>query len=78
MLYPSIQELTNDYEINRYMLVIGTAKCARYVTYKQNADEENYEAHRDGEKPFSNDETGEKAVSTAVAKLHSGEFKILK
>ena len=31
MLYPSIQDLTND-NVNRYMLVIATAKSARYIT----------------------------------------------
>lgn len=77
MLYPSIQELTNNYEINRYMLVIGAAKSARYVTYKQNRDAELYEAHKDFEKSFAEEDNNEKAVSTAVSKLHSGEYKII-
>ena len=39
MLYPSVQDLTNN-DVNRYMLVIAAAKGARYITYKQNQDEE--------------------------------------
>lgn len=33
MLYPNVQEMTND-KINRYMLVIAAAKCARRITDK--------------------------------------------
>jgi serine/threonine-protein kinase RIO1 len=32
MIYPSIGELTNNYQINRYTLVVATAKCARIIT----------------------------------------------
>ena len=32
MIYPSIGELTKDGKINRYELVIATAKCARKIT----------------------------------------------
>lgn len=76
MLYPSIQDLTAGQDINRYMLVIGTAKSARYVTYKQNVEMENNELRKEFDKSFD-DANNEKAVSTAVSKLHSGEFKII-
>lgn len=74
MLYPSIQDLT-DNKVNRYMLVIATAKGARYVTYKQNQEQEYYEARKEYEK--SNEYSNEKAVSVAISKLHNGQFKIL-
>ena len=32
MIYPSIAELTQDGKINRYTLVVATAKCARIIT----------------------------------------------
>ncbi|MBR6594923.1 MAG: DNA-directed RNA polymerase subunit omega [Clostridia bacterium] len=72
MLYPSVQDLTNN-EVNRYMLVIAAAKSARYVTYKQGLVDENPEAQAEKLEESNN----EKAVSTAVSKLHSGEFKII-
>ena len=31
MLYPNVQKMTND-KVNRYMLVIAAAKCARRIT----------------------------------------------
>ena len=37
MLYPSIQQITKG-KINRYTLVIATAKSARHVTEKANED----------------------------------------
>jgi len=72
MLYPSIQDLTND-EVNRYMLVIAAAKSARYVTYKTNQDLQN----KEGEKAVSIEESSKKSVSIAVDKLHGGQFKII-
>lgn len=73
MLYPSIQDLTND-EINRYMLVIGTAKSARYVTYKFNQE---LEARKESDKAIGIEESCKKSVSVAVDKLHNGQFKII-
>lgn len=72
MLYPSVQDLTNK-DVNRYMLVIAAAKSARYVTYKQCLAEEDMEAQAEKAEEVNN----EKAVSTAVSKLHSGEFSII-
>ena len=72
MLYPSIQDLTNN-DVNRYMLVIATAKGARYVTYKNNIDLLN----KEGDKTVSIEESSKKSVSVAVDKLHSGQFKII-
>ncbi len=73
MLYPSIQDLT-DNKVNRYMLVIAAAKSARYVTYKTNLERD---AHKEGEKTVSIEESCKKSVSVAVDKLHNGQFKIV-
>ncbi len=74
MLYPSVQDLTNN-DVNRYMLVIATAKGARYITYKQNQDLEYGEMRKDYDKPEEN--PNEKAVSAAVHKLQDGEFNVI-
>ncbi len=76
MLYPSIQDLTKENGVNRYTLVIATAKSARYITYKKNvaeeaAQDELYEATED----FGGED--EKAVGVAVGMLHDGKFKII-
>lgn len=72
MLYPSIQDLTND-SVNRYMLVIATAKSARYLTYKRN--QEQYPEYVSDMEDYDEDE---KAVSVAVNKINDGQFKIVK
>ena len=79
MLYPSIQQLTND-EINRYRLVIATAKCARHVTTKMNDEREFAEKHKDLDRlpkeSFADYEV-RKPVSIAVQKLASGEYTVV-
>ena len=51
MLYPSVQDLTNN-DVNRYMLVIAAAKGARYITYKQNQDEEYNDIRKELDKNY--------------------------
>ncbi|MBO4452528.1 MAG: DNA-directed RNA polymerase subunit omega [Clostridia bacterium] len=77
MLYPTVQELTNE-KVNRYKLVIATAKCARHIVEKEAAsegdDKRRYELERRSE---ISDQECEKPVSVAVRKIHDGEYKIL-
>ena len=79
MLYPSIQKLTND-KVNRYMLVMAAAKCARHIT-QEAVDEHNRLALERNDKDSKNDvvasDIKEKAVSTAVNRLDAGEYKIV-
>ena len=79
MLYPSIQKLTND-KVNRYMLVMAAAKCARHIT-QEVVDEHNRLALERTDKESKNDvvpsELKEKAVSMAVKRLDEGEYKII-
>lgn len=78
MLYPSIQQLTGG-EINRYRLVIASAKCARYVTDKMNEEREYAEKHKDMDCPikesFAEFEI-RKPVSVALQKIACGDYKI--
>jgi hypothetical protein len=83
MLYPSIHSLTND-KINRYKLVIATAKCARYITQKALEEREAAESHKETERfskdsksDISNDAANDKAVTGAVGRLYDGTYKII-
>lgn len=73
MLYPSIQQITKG-EINRYTLVIATAKSARHVTEK--ANEEVAQGDLKFEKN-SLEEANEKAVSVAIDKIYNGKYNII-
>lgn len=83
MIYPSIDELSQDGKYNRYTLVIATAKCARIVT------DEYVEQREHAEKLIANKETekslasmirreirDEKAVKNALNRLNNGQFRI--
>lgn len=85
MLYPTVQELTNE-KVNRYALVIATAKCARHLIDKSNIDREEAEAVRIENDRFSSKDQKyadndilltEKPVSVAVQKLYDGEYTIV-
>ena len=81
---PSVEAMTND-EINRYELVIATAKCARIITdeyVEQRAYAEKLIERKETDKSISNlidkDLRDEKAVKNAVARLYAGDYKIVK
>jgi len=83
MLYPTVQQLTNE-KVNRYKLVIATAKGARHIIDKANEEHEREEKHRlevdrYGKELHSEDDPllNEKPVSLAVKKIYDGEYKIL-
>ena len=80
---PSVEEMTND-ELNRYELVIATAKCARIITdeyVEQRAYAEKLIERKETDKPISalidKDIRDEKAVKNAVARLHNGEYTLI-
>ncbi len=85
MLYPTIDQLTND-EFNRYELALATAKCARvltdeYVTQKEAAEKSatgNKEADRSVINQPNKEYREEKAVKNAITKIHNGTFKIVR
>lgn len=86
MIHPSIGELTNDNQINRYTLVVATAKCARIITeeyVKQREYAEKLAISKDSEKKsnfaslIKKEYRDEKAVKTAITGLYNGEFRIM-
>lgn len=86
MIKPSISELTQDGKINRYTLVVATAKSARIITdeyVKQREYAEKVTMSKDNEKAknlanfIKKEYRDEKAVKNAINGLYSGEFRIL-
>ena len=84
MLYPSVKDLTND-KVNRYKLVIATAKGARHIIDKANEEKEIMEKHRLENDRFGKEVYGEnyelilkeKPVSIAVKRIHDGDYRII-
>ena len=84
MIKPSIEQLTKG-EINRYALVIATAKCARIVTdeyVEQREVADRLVANKQTDKPLASlinsDLRNKKAVENAVQRIYSGEYRIVK
>lgn len=85
MLYPTINDLTKG-QFNRYELSLATAKCARIVTdeyVKQREDAEksqtgNKETDRPINTMINKELRDEKAVKTAIKRLHEGEYQIVR
>ena len=85
MLYPTINDLTKG-KFNRYELSLATARCARIVTdeyTKQREDaEKSQTGNKETDKPINtliNKELrDEKAVKTAIKRLHDGEYTIVR
>lgn len=80
MLYPSIQNLTND-KLNRYSLVIAASKGARRITDKANLEREEAEMRHEDRvkdaKALEFDLNNEKAVSLAIGKIVDKKYKII-
>lgn len=84
MIYPSIEELTNE-KVNRYALVIATARCARsitdeYVRQKKVAESQisgNKESDKSLASMISKELCDEKAVRIAINRIKEGEYVIL-
>ena len=81
---PSVEEMTTD-ELNRYELVIATAKCARLITdeyVEQRACAEKLIERKETDKSISalidKDLRDEKAVRNAVERLKDGQYKIVR
>ena len=77
MIYPTIKEITKE-KYNRYTLVIATAKSARHITDQAVAAAEKAAESADSKDSKANVEfLGEKAVTLAVDKLLTGEYKVV-
>ena len=84
MIYPSISDLSKDGKYNRYTLVIAASKCARILTdeyVKQREYAEKLIANKETDKSLismiKREYRDEKAVKSAINRLHEGEFAIL-
>ncbi|HBL84016.1 MAG: DNA-directed RNA polymerase subunit omega [Clostridiales bacterium GWF2_38_85] len=77
MLYPSIQQLTEG-KINRYALVMGTAKCARHVTDEIIREKEFAATSmvKESKSDITSDTMNEKAVTIAIRRISQGKYKI--
>ncbi len=85
MLYPTIDELTKG-DFNRYELSLATARCARIVTEEYVKQREEAERSQTGNKEtdrpintmINKELRDEKAVRTAIRRLHDGEYEIVR
>ncbi len=85
MLYPTINDLTKG-EFNRYELSLATARCARIVTEEYTKQREDAEKAQTGNKEtdrpintlINKDLRDEKAVKTAIKRIHEGEYVIVR
>ncbi|MBE6718311.1 MAG: hypothetical protein E7574_03530 [Ruminococcaceae bacterium] len=84
MISPTLEELQSEGKYNRYELVIATSKCARIVTDEYVAQREHAEkmvANKETDKSIaaliSREYRDEKAVRTAINRLHNKEYKIV-
>ena len=84
MIYPTIEQLTKG-NFNRYELVVGVAKGARIVTdeyVEMRARAQRMIENHETDKPLASlidpEYKDQKAVKIAIAKLESGEFKMVR
>ena len=79
MIYPSISDLS-DAGVNRYMLSIATAKCARRITDEQLEKSQAAQENKDDKFSSYSSRKGtvnEKPVKEAIGKLYTREYKII-
>lgn len=83
MISPTLEELQENGKYNRYELVIATSKCARIVTDEYVSQREYAEkliANKETDKSIaaliSREYRDEKAVRTAINRLHKKEYRI--
>ena len=85
MLYPTINDLTKG-EFNRYELSLATARCARIVTDEYTKQREDAEKSQTGNKEtdrpintlINKELRDEKAVKTAIKRIHEGDYVIVR
>ena len=85
MLYPTIKDLTKG-EFNRYELSLATARCARIVTEEYVKQREEAEKSQTGNKEtdrpintmITKELRDEKAVKTAIKRIHEGDYVIVR
>lgn len=83
MLYPSIQELlklsedeNGNERLNKYTLVMATAKCARIITNETRVRKDAEKGAQD-KRDYKKEYKDEKAVKSAVRELKTGDYKVV-
>ena len=84
MLYPTIEELTQGNQYNRYELALATAKCARLITdeyvRQHDAAEKSQTGNKETDRPINTmidrELRDEKAVKVAIGRIHRGQYAI--
>ncbi len=84
MIYPTIDQLTKG-NFNRYELVVGVAKGARIVTdryVEMRAKAQKMIENHETDKPLASliepEYKDQKAVKLSIAKIASGDFKMVR
>ena len=84
MIYPTIKDLSGEGKYNRYEIALAAAKCARKVTNEYTAQrvtaEQKMTGNKETDKPLytqiDRELRDEKAVKTAIARIHKGEYQL--
>ncbi|MDL2287150.1 hypothetical protein LJB90_01120 [Eubacteriales bacterium OttesenSCG-928-G02] len=83
MLYPALLE-KKELQVNRYGLVIATAKGARAITEEAIKEREEIELRRENDRfskdskaEFTPDSVNDKAVSKSIKKIYDGDYTIV-
>ena len=84
MIYPTLDQLSKDGKYDRYTVTVAAAKGARMVTEEYVAERERAEmmvARKETDKSLismiKREYRDEKAVKSAINRLHDGEFDII-
>ena len=83
MVQPSLSKLLEKENINRYTLVVATAKCAREITddYIRQREYAEKNSGKDSDKTVANvvnvKYRDEKAVKNAIDELYGDEYRIV-
>lgn len=84
MIKPTIEELTNNGEFNRYELAVAVAKCARIITSEYSKQREaaektiNKESDKTVYSMVNTDLCDKKSVKLAIEDIYEGKFTIVK
>lgn len=84
MIKPTIEELTNHGEFNRYELAVAVAKCARIITSEYSKQREaaekaiNKESDKTVYSMVNADLCDKKSVKLAIEDIYEGKFTIVK
>ena len=85
MIYPTIKELSNKDQYNRYEIALATAKCARMITNEYTRQRQEAErsmtGNKETDKPLNTmidkEVRDEKAVKLAINRIHDQKYTIV-